>query len=226
MMTDIRLYNTLTREKGIFVPADPKRVTLYVCGPTVYNYAHIGNARPVVVFDIVFRLLRHVYGADHVVYARNITDVDDKINAAALLAGVEIGEITTKYADIYRNDMAMLGAMPPTLEPTVTGHMDEIIAMVAGLIALGHAYQTDDGVYFHVPSMANYGALSGRNLDENEAGARIAVDDTKRHPADFALWKAAKPDEPQWAAPFGAGRPGWHIECSAMIAAQLGQTMI
>jgi cysteinyl-tRNA synthetase len=225
MMTDIRLYNTLSRGKASFVPADPARVTLYVCGPTVYNYAHIGNARPVVVFDTLFRLLRQVYGPDHVVYARNITDVDDKINAAAAEAGTSIGVITTRYADQYRRDMAMLGALAPTLEPTVTGHMGDIITMVARLIELGHAYVTADGVYFHVPSMPDYGKLSGRNLEDNEAGARIAVDETKKHPADFALWKAAKPGEPFWEAPFGAGRPGWHIECSAMIAAQLGETI-
>ncbi|MCU0881633.1 MAG: cysteine--tRNA ligase [Hyphomonadaceae bacterium] len=225
MMTDIRLYNTLSRGKAAFVPADPSRVTMYVCGPTVYNYAHIGNARPVVVFDSLFRLLRSVYGEQHVIYARNITDVDDKINAAAAAAGTSIGVITTRFADQYRADMAMLGALPPTLEPTVTGHMGDIITMVARLIELGHAYTTADGVYFHVPSMPDYGKLSGRNLEDNEAGARIAVDETKKHPADFALWKAAKPGEPQWEAPFGAGRPGWHIECSAMIAAQLGETI-
>lgn len=224
-MTDIRLFNTLAREKQAFVPADPHRVTMYVCGPTVYSFAHIGNARPVVVFDTLFRLLRHHYGPEHVVYARNITDVDDKINAAAAAQGVEIGAITSKYAQVYRADMAMLGALEPSLEPTVTGHIDEIVSMVGRLIELGHAYATVDGVYFHVPSMHDYGRLSGRNLEDNEAGARVDVDAGKRHPADFALWKAAKPGEPQWAAPFGAGRPGWHIECSAMIEKQLGQTI-
>jgi cysteinyl-tRNA synthetase len=225
MMAQIELFNTLTRQKQALVPLNPERVTMYVCGPTVYNYAHIGNGRPVVVFDTLFRLLRAIYGENHVIYARNITDVDDKINAAALSSGVDISEITTKYANIYRDDMAQLGALPPTLEPTVTGHMTEIVAMVAALIEKGHAYNTPDGVYFHVPSMPDYGQLSGRNLDDNEAGARIEVDSNKRDPADFALWKAAKPGEPQWDAPFGAGRPGWHIECSAMIEAQLGQTI-
>jgi cysteinyl-tRNA synthetase len=225
MMAQIELFNTLTRQKQALVPLNAERVTMYVCGPTVYNYAHIGNGRPVVVFDTLFRLLRAIYGENHVIYARNITDVDDKINAAALSSGVDISEITTKYANIYRDDMAQLGALPPTLEPTVTGHMTEIVAMVAALIEKGHAYNTPDGVYFHVPSMPDYGQLSGRNLDDNEAGARIEVDSNKRDPADFALWKAAKPGEPQWDAPFGAGRPGWHIECSAMIEAQLGQTI-
>jgi cysteinyl-tRNA synthetase len=225
MMRDIDLYNTLTREKQRLVPLDKERVTLYVCGPTVYNYAHIGNGRPVVVFDILFRLLQHVYGQEHVVYARNITDVDDKINAAAAEQGVDISVITEKFAKIYNQDMAHLGALPPTLQPTVTGHMNEIIAMVEALVANGHAYATPDGVYFDVPSMPDYGRLSNRNLEDNEAGARIDIDTNKRHPADFALWKAAKPGEPHWDAPFGAGRPGWHIECSAMIEANLGQTI-
>jgi cysteinyl-tRNA synthetase len=225
MMRDIELFNTLAREKVRLVPLNPQRVTMYVCGPTVYSFAHIGNGRPVVVFDTLFRLLRMIYGQDHVVYARNITDVDDKINAAALATGVNISQITQKYAAIYGQDMAALGALAPSLEPTVTAHMDEIIAMVGSLIDKGHAYNTPDGVYFHVPSMPDYGQLSGRNLDDNEAGARVDVDSNKRDPADFALWKAAKPGEPQWEAPFGAGRPGWHIECSAMIEAQLGQTI-
>jgi cysteinyl-tRNA synthetase len=225
MMRDIELFNTLAREKVRLVPLNPQRVTLYVCGPTVYNFAHIGNGRPVVVFDTLFRLLRMVYGEDHVLYARNITDVDDRINAAAFAAGVDISEVTQKYTTIYNQDMARLGALPPSLEPTVTGHIDEIIAMVASLIEKGHAYTTADGVYFHVASMPDYGQLSNRNLDDNEAGARVDVDSNKRDPADFALWKAAKPDEPQWEAPFGAGRPGWHIECSAMIEANLGETI-
>jgi cysteinyl-tRNA synthetase len=225
MMREIELFNTLARQKVRLVPLNPERVTMYVCGPTVYNYAHIGNGRPVVVFDTLFRLLRMVYGENHVVYARNITDVDDKINAAALAAGVDISQITQKYAAIYNEDMAALGALRPSLEPTVTAHMDQIVALVSVLIEKNHAYETPDGVYFHVPSMADYGQLSGRNLDDNEAGARVDVDSNKRDPADFALWKAAKPSEPQWDAPFGAGRPGWHIECSAMIEAQLGQTI-
>jgi cysteinyl-tRNA synthetase len=225
MMREIELFNTLAREKVRLVPLNPERVTLYVCGPTVYSYCHIGNFRPVVAFDTLFRILRMVYGEDHVVYARNITDVDDKINAAAAAAGVNISAITEKYAAAYNADAAHLGALEPSLQPTVTAHMGEIIAMVSDLITKGHAYETADGVYFHVPSMPDYGQLSGRNLEDNEAGARIDVDSNKRDPADFALWKAAKPGEPQWEAPFGAGRPGWHIECSAMIEAQLGQTI-
>ncbi len=224
-MAEIELFNTLTHEKVRFMPINSERVTLYVCGPTVYNYAHIGNGRCFVAFDTLFRLLRLIYGPDHVIYARNITDVDDKINAAAASAGVRISDITEKFASIYRQDMASLGALAPTLEPKVTGHMDDIIAMVTALIDRGHAYQTPDGIYFHVPSMPDYGQLSGRNLEDNQAGARVDVDSHKRDPADFALWKAAKPGEPFWDAPFGAGRPGWHIECSAMIEANLGLTI-
>jgi cysteinyl-tRNA synthetase len=224
-MTNILLHNTLSRRKEALTPINPERVTMYVCGPTVYNFAHIGNARPVVVFDTLFRLLRNVYGAGHVIYARNITDVDDKINAAAAEAGVDISAITEKYAAVYQADMAALGALPPTLEPRVTGHMDAIIALVARLIDAGHAYATDTGVYFHVPSMPDYGRLSGRNLEDMRAGARVEVDEAKKDPADFALWKASKPGEPAWDAPFGAGRPGWHIECSAMIAANMGVTI-
>lgn len=224
-MAEIELFNTLQREKVRFVPQDPSRVTLYVCGPTVYNFAHIGNGRPAVVFDTLFRLLRAIYGQNNVIYARNITDVDDKINAAAREQGVDISQITEKYTRIYRADMTALGTLPPTLEPKVTGHMDDIISLVGRLVDKGHAYTTPDGVYFHVPSMPSYGQLSGRNLDDNEAGARISVDENKRDPADFALWKAAKPGEPAWDAPFGAGRPGWHIECSAMIETNLGTTI-
>lgn len=224
-MRDIRLFNTLARDKQTLVPQDPKRVTMYVCGPTVYSFAHIGNARPVVVFDTLFRLLRAIYGPESVVYARNITDVDDKINAAAAAQGVDISAITEKFTKVYQADMATLGALEPSLQPTVTSHMDDIIALVARLLDTGHAYAAPDGVYFHVPSMPDYGRLSGRNLADNEAGARVDVDQNKRDPADFALWKAAKPDEPQWDAPFGAGRPGWHIECSAMIEKNLGLTI-
>ncbi|AMS30716.1 MAG TPA: cysteine--tRNA ligase [Hyphomonadaceae bacterium] len=224
-MREIELFNTLQREKVRFVPQDPQRVTLYVCGPTVYNFAHIGNGRPAVVFDTLFRLLRAIYGENHVIYARNITDVDDKINAAALDQGVDISQITEKFTKIYQGDMAALGTLQPSLEPKVTTHMDDIISLVGRLLDKGHAYTTPDGVYFHVPSMAKYGQLSNRNLEDNEAGARISVDGNKRDPADFALWKAAKPGEPAWDAPFGSGRPGWHIECSAMIETNLGLTI-
>lgn len=224
-MTEIQLFNTLAKEKTILKPINDERVTMYVCGPTVYNRAHIGNARPAVVFDTLFRLLKNKYGSQHVVYARNITDIDDKINAAALKEGVDISVITEKYTKIYHGDMAKLNVSLPTIEPKVTGHMQEIIAIVQKLIDEGHAYICPDGVYFHVPSMKDYGKLSGRNLDDMQAGARIEIDENKKNPADFAIWKAAKPNEPYWEAPFGKGRPGWHIECSAMIEKNLGQTI-
>jgi cysteinyl-tRNA synthetase len=200
-------------------------VTLYVCGPTVYNRAHIGNARPEVVFDTLFRLLRAIYGENHVTSVRNITDIDDKINAAALAEGVDISVITQKYTDIYRSDMKLLGVLPKTLEPKVTEHVEDIIAMIVMLEKKSHAYETADGVYFHVPSMPNYGRLSGRKLDEMQAGARVEIDENKRNSADFALWKKAKPNEPSWDSPWGRGRPGWHIECSAMIQKNLGLTI-
>lgn len=224
-MFKIQLFNTIAKQKQILIPINDEKVTLYVCGPTVYNRAHIGNARPEVVFDTLFRLLRAVYGEDHVVSARNITDIDDKINAAALAAGVEISVITEKYTNIYRADMALLGVLPKTLEPKVTEHVDEIIALIVKLEKDGHAYETDDGVYFHVPSMANYGRLSGRKLEDMQAGARVEIDENKRNSADFALWKKAKPTEPYWESPWGKGRPGWHIECSAMIEKSLGLTI-
>ncbi len=225
---DIRLHNTLTREKQVFSPQNPQRVTMYVCGPTVYSYAHIGNARPPVAFDVLFRLLRLKYGADHVVYAANITDVDDKIIAAAAETGRPIGEITALYERIYREDIGALGVIEPTMRPHATEHIEGMIAIIGELVAKGHAYQGKDGVLFHVPSMADYGKLSGRNRDEMIAGARVEVDGGKRDPADFALWKAAKPNEPKearWDSPWGEGRPGWHIECSAMAKAVLGETL-
>ena len=225
---DIRLTNTLSREKEIFRPADPKRVTMYVCGPTVYSYAHIGNARPPVVFDVLFRLLRRVYGADHVVYAANFTDIDDKIIKAAADAGVAVGEVTALYERIYREDMAALGVIEPTLRPHATEHIPGMLAMIQTLVDTGHAYAGKDGVLFHVPSMPDYGKLSRLDRETIVAGARVEVDAAKRDPADFALWKAAKPGEPpeaRWASPFGEGRPGWHIECSAMAAATLGETI-
>jgi cysteinyl-tRNA synthetase len=225
---DIRLHNTLTREKQVFSPQNPQRVTMYVCGPTVYSYAHIGNARPPVAFDVLFRLLRWTYGEDHVVYAANITDVDDKIIAAAAETGQPIGEITALYERIYREDMAALGIIEPTVRPHATEHIPGMIEIIETLIEKGHAYQGNAGVLFHVPSMADYGKLSGRNRDDMVAGARVEVDNAKRDPADFALWKAAKPGEPKearWESPFGEGRPGWHIECSAMAKAVLGETI-
>lgn len=222
------LFNTLGRKKQIFEPADPERVTLYVCGPTVYNFAHIGNARPAVVFDVLYRLLRRTYGEGAVIYARNITDIEDKIIARAVDEGVTLSAVTEKYAEIYNADLRRLNVLPPTVEPWATGHIDGMIEIMAKLMDKGHAYVAADGVYFHVPSMADYGKLSGRTLDENEAGARVAIDDTKKDPADFALWKFAKPGEPDdaiWDSPWGKGRPGWHIECSAMAAAHLGETI-
>ncbi|MDP3493292.1 MAG: cysteine--tRNA ligase [Hyphomonadaceae bacterium] len=225
---DIRLHNTLTREKQVFSPQNPQRVTMYVCGPTVYSYAHIGNARPPVAFDVLFRLLRLKYGAAHVVYAANITDVDDKIIAAAAEAGKPIAEITAHFEQIYRDDIGALGVIEPTLRPHATEHIDGMIAIIGELVAKGHAYQGKDGVLFDVPSMADYGKLSGRNRDEMVAGARVEVDAGKKDPADFALWKAAKPGEPaeaRWDSPWGEGRPGWHVECSAMVKAVLGETI-
>lgn len=225
---DIRLTNTMAREKQTFEPADPERVTLYVCGPTVYSYAHIGNARPAVAFDVLFRLLRHVYGAEHVVYASNFTDVDDKIIAAAAEHGVPVSEITTKFERIYREDMAALNVLEPTFRPRATEHIDGMIAMAQELETKGHAYRTSSSLLFNVPSMPDYGRLAGRDRDEMIAGARVEVDGEKRDPADFALWKLAKPGEPEavrWPSPWGEGRPGWAIECSAMAAAILGDTI-
>lgn len=224
-MTEIQLFNTFKREKTIFKPIDPKRVTMYVCGPTVYNRAHIGNFRPEVVFDTLFRLLRFIYGEEHVISARNFTDVDDKINKAAFDEGVDISVITEKFINIYKQDAEQLGVLPKTLEPTVTDHMPEIIEIISRLIELEHAYVTEDGVYFNVSSMKDYGKLSGRKLEDMLSGARINIDENKKNPADFALWKAAKPNEPFWDTPFGKGRPGWHIECSAMIKKSMGDTI-
>jgi cysteinyl-tRNA synthetase len=221
----LRLHNTRTRTKEPFEPANPKRVTMYVCGPTVYSYAHIGNARPAVVFDVLFRLLRHVYGDAHVVYARNITDVDDKIMKASTEEGVPIDAITERYARIYREDMAALGVLPPTIEPTVTANMDAIIDMTKRLVDAGHAYAAEGHVLFSVASFPEYGELSGRSPEELLAGARVDVAPYKRDPGDFVLWKPSTPDQPGWDSPFGRGRPGWHLECSAMIEQHLGETI-
>ncbi len=218
----LRLHDTLSRAKRAFVPIDAERVRLYVCGPTVYNYPHIGNARPVVVFDVLFRLLRWMYGPDHVIYAANVTDVDDKINAKAAAEGVDIDAITARYLDAYHADMAALGALPPTLEPRATRTMPQILAMIGALVRGKAAYVAQGHVLFDVQAFGDYGALSGRPMDEMIAGARVEVAPYKRHPADFVLWKPSKPAEPVWQSDFGPGRPGWHIECSAMIAANLG----
>ena len=218
----LRLYDTMARQKRDFVPADTSRVTLYVCGPTVYNYAHIGNARPVVVFDVLFRLLRRLYGDDHVLYAANVTDVDDRINLKAASEGVPIGAITARYLEAYHADMRALGALRPTFEPRATQSMAMIISMIGDLIDNEAAYEAQSHVLFNTRAFSEYGRLSRRTLDEMIAGARVEVAPYKQHPADFVLWKPSKPAEPVWESPFGPGRPGWHIECSAMIEETLG----
>ena len=232
---DLRLYDTLTREKRSFVPLDPKNVRMYVCGPTVYDFAHIGNARPVIVFDVLFRLLCHLYGADHVTYVRNITDVDDKINERAALdfphlpLNEAIRKVTEQTAAQFGSDAAALGSLTPTFEPRATDFVlpradgkADMITLIQQLIARGHAYEAGGEVLFDVRSMPDYGALSGRKLEEQRPGARVAVDAHKRSPLDFVLWKQSSGDEPGWESPWGRGRPGWHIECSAMSAAYLG----
>ena len=219
----LKLWNTLTRRKDAFTPLDPRNVRLYVCGPTVYDRAHIGNARPVIVFDLLFRLLRHLYGADHVTYVRNITDVDDKINARAAEQGVPIGTLTAETTAAFHADIAALAVLPPSREPRATEHIEAMIAMIERLIVRGFAYEADGHVLFHVPAMADYGRLSGRSLEEMIAGARVDVAPYKRDPMDFVLWKPSPPDLPGWDSPWGRGRPGWHIECSAMSWKHLGE---
>jgi len=222
-MPELRLHNTLTGAKDIFTPRDPERVTMYVCGPTVYNYVHIGNARPVVVFDCLYRLLSVLY--PQVVYARNITDIDDKIIDAALQRGTDIAEVSTEFTQKYREDMAALNALAPTIEPMATEHIDDMISLTERLIAEGHAYEADGHALFAVESMPTYGELSGRKLEDMMAGARVEVADYKRHPGDFVLWKPSTDQEPGWDSPWGRGRPGWHLECSAMIRAHLGEAI-
>ena len=219
----LQLFNSLTRRVEPFAPIDPARPTMYVCGPTVYHYAHIGNARGPVVFDVLARLLRRRFG--DLAYARNITDVDDKINAAANQQGVPISAITDRFAAIYRQDMAALGVQPPDLEPEATGHIPQIIAMIERLIASGHAYAAESHALFAVASFDGYGKLSRRDTDDMLAGARVDVAPYKRDPGDFVLWKPSTDDLPGWESPWGRGRPGWHIECSAMAAAHLGETI-
>ncbi len=229
MSVPLKLYNTLTRDKAEFTPIDPKNVRMYVCGPTVYDYAHIGNARPAIVFDVLYRLLRHVYGADHVTYARNITDVDDKINARALrdYPGMPLNEairlVTEKTETQYHTDIALLGCLEPTVEPRATDNIEGMVAIIEKLIAQGHAYVAEGEVLFNTKSMPDYGQLSKRPLDEQQAGARIAVDAHKKNPGDFVLWKLSSHNEPGWESPWGRGRPGWHIECSAMSERYLGE---
>ena len=232
---DLRLYDTLTKEKRSFVPLDPANVRMYVCGPTVYDFAHIGNARPVIVFDVLFRLLRHLYGADHVTYVRNITDVEDKINerAARDFPGLPLNEAICKVTEVtgkqFHADVTALGSLPPTFEPRATDFVlpradgkTDMVTLIKQLIARGHAYEAGGEVLFDTQSMPDYGMLSGRKLDEQQAGARVAVDAHKKHPTDFVLWKQSSENEPGWESPWGRGRPGWHIECSAMSAAYLG----
>ncbi len=230
----LKLYDTLTRQKRDFVPLDwelglpeaERRVRMYVCGPTVYDFAHIGNARPVIVFDVLFRLLRHLYGNDRVVYVRNITDVDDRINARAAELGVAIRELTERTYRDFAEDVQALGCLPPSFEPRATEYIEPMQAMIERLIDQGNAYVAEEHVLFHVPSMPDYGELSKRPLDEMLAGARVEVAPYKRNPMDFVLWKPSKPGEPAWPSPAGIatpGRPGWHIECSAMAWRHLGE---
>ncbi|MEM7729991.1 MAG: cysteine--tRNA ligase [Pseudomonadota bacterium] len=240
----LRLYDSLSREVRQFVPQDPSRVTMYNCGPTVYSYAHIGNARAAVVADVLFRVLRHIYGEDHVRYARNITDVDDKIIASAMEQGVPISEITEKYARIYNEDLAALNCLPPTVQPKATEHIQQMADIIITLLDKDAAYEADGHVYFDVTKDEDYGKLSGRKLEDNLAGARVEVASVKRNPADFVLWKPARDGEPGWSQqetsssyhvdwrnhankPFAnvPGRPGWHIECSAMAKETLGETI-
>ncbi|WP_363796576.1 cysteine--tRNA ligase [Lysobacter firmicutimachus] len=219
----LHLYNSLSRQVEAFVPLDPARPTMYLCGPTVYNYAHIGNARGPVVFGVLAEALRRRYGA--LAFARNITDVDDKINAAAAEQGVPISVITEHYAAIYRQDMGALGVRLPDLEPAATAHIGQIVSMIERLIASGHAYEAEGHVLFAIQSFPEYGKLSRRDIDDMRAGARIEVAPYKRDPGDFVLWKPSGADLPGWDSPWGRGRPGWHIECSAMAAAHLGETI-
>jgi len=227
---ELKLYDTLTREKRVFTPLDPERVRMYVCGPTVYDFAHIGNARPVIVFDVLFRLLRHIYGAEHVTYVRNVTDVDDKINARAAERGISIRELTEETYRNFKADVAALGCLQPTVEPRATEYVSkpaagvDMIRLIERLIANGNAYAAEGHVLFAVASMPDYGKLSKRSLDEMEAGARVEVAPYKRDPMDFVLWKPSPPELPGWDSPWGRGRPGWHIQCSAMSAALLGET--
>jgi cysteinyl-tRNA synthetase len=226
----LQIYNTLTRKKELFTPLDPKNLRMYVCGPTVYDFAHIGNARPAIVFDVLFRLLRHLYGENHVKYVRNITDVDDKINARALrdFPGLPLNEairkVTETTANQYFADTRALGCLDPTEQPRATDHIQGMVDMISILIKKGHAYVAAGEVLFDVAAMADYGKLSGRKLDEQQAGARIAVEAHKKNPADFVLWKLSSADEPGWDSPWGRGRPGWHIECSVMSKSLLGET--
>ena len=221
----LRIHNTLSRQKEVFAPIDPNNVRLYVCGPTVYDFAHIGNARPVVVFDLLFRLLNHIYGPGHVTYARNITDIDDKIISAAKDEGEDISVISKRYSDIFHQNVKALGALEPTLEPRATDHLPAMIRMMETLVEKGHAYAAEDHVLFDISSTETYGKLSRRNREEMIDGARVEVAPYKKDPADFVLWKPSTDDQPGWDSPWGRGRPGWHLECSSMIEEHLGTTI-
>ncbi|MBV1862975.1 MAG: cysteine--tRNA ligase [Rhodobacteraceae bacterium] len=223
-MTEIKLYNTKTRSKGVFTPIDANNVRMYVCGPTVYDRAHIGNARPVIVFDTLYRLLRHVYGVDHVKYARNFTDVDDKINQRAAQTGRSIRDITDETIQWFLDDMGALGALEPDYAPRATEYITQMIEMTGELISKGFAYAAEGHVLFDVTSYDGYGSLSGRSIDDMIAGARVEVAPYKRNPMDFVLWKPSTGDQPGWESPWGYGRPGWHIECSAMSRELFGDT--
>ena len=228
-MTELKLYNTLTRQKEVFEPIDANNVRMYVCGPTVYDFAHIGNARPVIVFDVLNRLLRHIYGENHVTYVRNITDVDDKINARALRDFPDlplndaIRKVTEKTANQFHSDIKALGCLEPTHEPRATEHIDGMIKMIQVLIEKGNAYEAGGEVLFDVSSMENYGKLSNRKLEDQQAGARVATSSHKKNPGDFVLWKLSADNQPGWPSPWGTGRPGWHIECSVMSEHHLGK---
>jgi cysteinyl-tRNA synthetase len=219
----LQFYNTLTRRKEVFAPIEPSNVRLYACGPTVYDHLHIGNGRMLIVFDLLFRLLRQYFGEDHVTYVRNITDVDDKINARAAERGIGIRALTDEMTEIFHADAAALGCLPPTIEPRATDHIRQMLEIIEKLIDTGHAYVEEGHVLFDVPSMPDYGKLSKRPLDDLIAGARIEVAPYKKGPMDFVLWKPSKADEPGWDSPWGRGRPGWHLECSAMSWRYLGE---
>jgi cysteinyl-tRNA synthetase len=219
----IRLYNTLAREKQDFVPINADRVTMYVCGPTVYNFAHIGNARPAVIFDLLYRLLAIHY--EQVIYARNITDVDDKINAKAAEQNISISEVSSRYTDAYHSDMAAIGVGLPTIEPRATDHIEPMINMIQRLLDAGNAYEAEGHVLFDLESFDKYGALSRREIGEMVAGSRVEVASFKKNPGDFVLWKPSQDPQPGWDSPWGWGRPGWHLECSAMSEAHLGETI-
>jgi len=224
---DLKLYDTLTREKRVFTPLDPSRVRMYVCGPTVYDLAHIGNARPLIVFDVLFRLLRDIYGEARVTYVRNVTDVDDKINARAAERGISIRDLTEETYKYFKEDVAALGCLPPSVEPRATEHVDQMKTLIERLVKNGCAYVAADHVLFEVKKMQDYGKLSKRSLDEMIAGARVEIAPFKKDPMDFVLWKPSKAGEPAWPSPAGIeapGRPGWHIECSAMSWKHLGET--